>query len=216
MIRVLIADDHPVVRKGLIQILCESADIQVVAEATSAQQVLDRLANASNGGTETSIDVVVMDVGMPGRSGLEVLPDIHRDYPKLPVLILSQYPAEQIAVRAIKTGAAGYLNKEGAPEQLVAAVVSLSQGRRYLTDEVAELLASTIKGGFAAAHEALSNRELDVLRLIASGKTVSEIAESMNLSVKTISTYRTRILQKMSLSTNAALTTYAIRNGIVQ
>lgn len=211
MIRVLVADDHPVVRKGLIQILSDSDNIQVVDEATTSQAVIDRLAQLS----VSPIDVVVMDVGMPGRSGLEVLPDIHRDYPKLPILILSQYPAEQIAVRAIKAGAAGYLNKEGAPEQLVAAVACLSQGRRYITDDVAELLATSVSSGSALPHETLSNRELDVLRMIASGKTVSEIAESLNLSVKTISTYRTRILQKMSLPTNAALTSYAIRHGIV-
>lgn len=211
MIRVLVADDHPVVRKGLIQILNESEDIKVVHEATTSQAILDRLAQSS----AVPIDVVVMDVGMPGRSGLEVLPGIHRDYPKLPILILSQYPAEQIAVRAIKAGAAGYLNKESAPEQLVAAVVSLSQGRRYLTDHVAELLATSVKSGSVLPHETLSNRELDVMRLIASGKTVSEIAEALNLSVKTISTYRTRILQKMSLATNAALTSYAVRHGLV-
>ncbi len=208
MIRTLIADDHPVVRRGLIQILSDASDIQVLAEAGNTQEVIDQL-------NRLSVDVLVMDVGMPGRSGLELLPDVCREYPKLAVLILSQYPAEQIAVRAVRTGAAGYLTKESAPEQLVAAIRALSQGRKYLTDEVAELLASTVRGGPELPHETLSNREFEVLRLIASGKTASEIAELLNVSVKTISTYRARILEKMDFRTNAALTSYAVRHGLV-
>jgi two-component system, NarL family, invasion response regulator UvrY len=141
--------------------------------------------------------------------------ELHRDYPSLPVLILSQYPAEQIAVRAIRSGASGYLNKESAPELLVAAVRRLRQGRRFLTDATADLLAESVESGSGLPHESLSSREFDVLRLIASGKTVSAIAAELHLSVKTISTYRGRILEKMNLKTNAEITYYAIRNGLV-
>jgi two-component system, NarL family, invasion response regulator UvrY len=208
--RVLIADDHPVVRKGLIHILKESGDIEVTAEASDAAGVLRVL------GSGIAVDVVVLDVGMPGRSGLDLLLELKREYPSLPILILSQYPAEQIAVRAIRSGASGYLNKESAPEQLVAAVHRLRQGKRYLTDTTADLLAESVEAGSGLPHETLSAREFDVLRLIASGKTVSLIAAELNLSVKTISTYRARILEKMNLSTNAELTYYGIRNGLVE
>jgi DNA-binding NarL/FixJ family response regulator len=209
MIRVLIADDHPVVRKGLVHILTDEPDIQVTVEASNAQEVLAALAKGA------PVDVVVLDVGMPGRSGIELLPDLRRDYPALPILILSQYPEEQIAVRAIRSGASGYLNKESAPDQLVAAVRKLREGRRYLTDATAELLAETVEGRSALPHESLSGREFDVMRSIASGKTVSAIAAEMNLSVKTVSTYRVRVLEKMGLANNSELTHYAVRNGLV-
>jgi two-component system, NarL family, invasion response regulator UvrY len=208
LIRVLIADDHPVVRKGLSMILSEADGIQVVAEANNAQEVLDTL-------PKLPVDVLVLDIGMPGRSGLEILQELRQHYPKLPVLILSQYPEEQIAVRAIRAGAAGYLNKESAPEQLVDAVRRVFQGRKFLTATLAELLAVTLEGGVGEPHEALSDREYQVLRMIASGKTVSDIAGELNLSVKTVSTYRTRILEKMNLKNNAELTRYAIQNKIV-
>jgi two-component system, NarL family, invasion response regulator UvrY len=209
MIRVLIADDHPVVRKGLVHILTDEADIQVTAEASNAGEVLAALAKG------TPVDVAVLDVGMPGRSGIELLPDLRRDYPSLPILILSQYPEEQIAVRAIRSGASGYLNKESAPDQLVAAVRKLREGRRYLTDATAELLAEMVEGRSAAPHESLSGREFDVFRAIASGKTVSAIAVELNLSVKTVSTYRVRVLEKMGLANNSELTHYAVKNGLV-
>jgi two-component system, NarL family, invasion response regulator UvrY len=210
MIRVLIADDHPVVRKGLVHILNDDPEIKVVAEAGSAAEVLSALSSG------VAVDVAVLDVGMPGRSGIELLPELRRDYPAMPILILSQYPVEQIAVRAIRSGASGYLNKESAPDQLVAAVRRLREGRRYLTDATAELLAESVEGRAGLPHESLSAREFDVLRLIASGKTVSSIATDLALSVKTISTYRTRILEKLQLKTSAELTHYAIRNGLVE
>ncbi len=208
MIRVLIADDHPVVRKGFSMILSAAEGIEVTAEAASAQEVLDRLAH-------TAVDVLVLDIGMPGRSGLELLQDLRLQYAKLPVLILSQYPEEQIAVRAIRAGAAGYLNKESAPDQLVDAVRRVHQGRKFLTANLAELLAITIEGGAGEPHESLSEREYQVLQMIASGKAVSDIAAELHLSVKTVSTYRTRVLEKMNLKNNAELTRYAIQNKLV-
>jgi DNA-binding NarL/FixJ family response regulator len=210
MIRVLIADDHPVVRKGLVHILADEADIEVTAEASNASEVLSALSRG------TAVDVLVLDVGMPGRSGIELVPELRQKYPALPILILSQYPAEQIAVRAIRSGASGYLNKESAPEQLVAAVRRLREGKRYLTETTAELLAETVEGRSLQPHETLSTREFDVFRMIVSGKTVSIIAAELNLSVKTVSTYRVRLLEKMGLSNNAELTHYAARNGLME
>ncbi len=210
MIRVLIADDHPVVRKGLVHILTEESDIQVTAEASNAGEVLAALSSG------VPVDVAVLDVGMPGRSGIDLLPELRRDYPNMPILILSQYPAEQIAVRAIRSGASGYLNKESAPEQLVAAVRRLREGRRYLTEVTAELLAESVEGRSLKPHETLSTREFDVFRRIVSGKTVSLIAAEMNLSVKTVSTYRVRVLEKMGLANNAELTHYAARHSILE
>jgi DNA-binding NarL/FixJ family response regulator len=208
VIRVLIADDHPVVRKGLCLILAEADGIEVAGEASDAPETLGQLAR-------TLVDVLVLDIGMPGRSGLELLQELRQSYPKLPVLILSQYPEEQIAVRAIRAGAAGYLNKESAPEQLVDAVRRVHQGRRFLTDTLAELLAVSVEGGSAEPHQTLSDREYQVFRMIASGKTVSDIAVELSLSVKTVSTYRTRILEKMNLKNNSELTRYAIQNKLV-
>lgn len=208
MTRVLIADDHPVVRKGLCLILSDAEGIEVVGEADNAQQVIEALARQP-------VDVLVLDIGMPGRSGLELLQDLRLSHPALPVLILSQYPEEQIAVRAIRLGAAGYLNKESAPDQLVDAVRRIQQGRKFLTPSLAELLALSIESGGRKPHEALSEREFQVLLMIASGKTVSDIAAELVLSVKTVSTYRARILEKMSLKNNAELTRYAILNGLV-
>ena len=207
MIRVVVADDHPVVRKGLCSILTEGSAIQVTGEANNAQEVLALLGRVP-------ADVLVLDIGMPGRSGLELLQDLKLSHPKLPVLILSQYPEEQIAVRAIRSGASGYLNKESAPDQLVEAVQRIFQGRKFLTPNLAELLAVTVEGGTVEPHQALSDREYQVLLMIASGKTVSDIAEEINLSVKTVSTYRTRILEKMNLKNNAELTRYAIQNQL--
>jgi two-component system, NarL family, invasion response regulator UvrY len=207
MIRVLVADDHPVVRKGLCMILSEAEEIQVTAEASDAREVLDLL-------PRVPVDVLVLDIGMPGRSGLELLQNLRQSHPKLPVLILSQYPEEQIAVRAIRAGAAGYLNKESAPDQLVDALRRVHQGRKFLTPSLAELLAVTIEGGRAEPHQLLSDREYQVLQMIASGKTVSDIAGELCLSVKTVSTYRTRILEKMNLRNNAELTRYALENKL--
>jgi DNA-binding NarL/FixJ family response regulator len=209
MIKVLIADDHPVIRQGLKQILEEQPDMKVTAEARNGQQAIDLAGKAD-------CDVVVLDLDMPGKSGLDVLKVLKESRPKLPVLILSFHPEEQFALRVLKAGASGYLTKESAPETLVKAVRRVSEGKRYITGTLSESLASelSIEHG-ELPHARLSDREFQVVRLIASGKTVSEIAEEMCLSVKTISTYRARIMEKMQMKTNAELMRYAIINKLV-
>lgn len=210
MIRVLVADDHAVVRRGLRQILAETTDILVEGEAPTAPDVL-RLVG------EQRWDVVVLDINMPGGNGIELLADIRRLRPEVPVLILTVYSEEQYAVRAIKAGAAGFLTKESAPDKLIEAVRKLASGGRYVSAELAETLASVLAGEEAGApHDRLSNRELEILRMIASGKTVSQIAECLSLSVKTVSTHRTRLLKKMSMKTNAELMHYAVRAKLVE
>jgi len=209
MIKILVADDHTVVRKGLKQILSETPDIVVADEASNGQEVLDKV-------WENEYDVVLLDIAMPGRSGLEVLEELKRTKPKLPVLILSMYPEEQYAIRVLKTGAAGYLTKESAPKELIEAIYKVSSGRKYVSVSLAEKLAVNLEiESSKKPHETLSNREFQTLCLIASGKTVKEIAEELSLSVKTISTYRERILDKMNMKTNSELTYYAIKNDLV-
>jgi DNA-binding NarL/FixJ family response regulator len=208
MYRVLLVDDHAVVRKGMKAILEDELSAVSVAEAGSGDEALAAL--------ENSFDVVVLDLSMPGRSGIDLLAEIKTRHPKLPVLIVSLHGEEQFAVRALRAGAAGYLTKAAAPEQLVAAVVKVARGGRYVTESLAERLADKVAGGgIGAPHERLSDREFDVLRGIASGSTVSEIAEQMHLSVKTVSTYRGRLLEKMGMTTNAEITRYAIEHGLV-
>ena len=210
MIRVLIADDHAIVRRGVRQILEETSDIEVTGEAASASELWPKV-------REGRCDAVVLDVNLPGRSGLELLGDIKREHPELPVLILTVHSEDQYAVRALKAGASGFLTKESAPEKLVDAVRRIAEGRRFITPEVAEKLASQVaRGEEGPRHETLSDREFQILKMIASGKTVSQIGRELALSVKTISTHRTRILKKMDLKTNSELTHYAIRNGLVE
>jgi len=209
-LRVLIADDHPIVRRGLREILAAETRITEVIEAAHPQQVLD-LARTSG------CDVVVLDLGLPGRGGLEVLKDLRRDHPKLPVLILSMQPEEQYAVRALRAGAAGYLTKDAAPARLIEAIHKVTTGGRYISSAVAEQLAAGLTSDVTKPpQELLSDREYQVLRLIASGKTVGDIAEQLSLSVKTISSYRARILEKMRMSNNAELMLYAIKNKLVE
>ena len=209
MIKVLVADDHAVVRRGLRQILAETPDIHVAGEAVTAADVF-RLVRGERW------DVLVLDINLPGGNGIEVLSEIKKERPQLPVLILTVYSEEQYAVRAIKAGAAGFLTKESAPDRLVDAVHKLASGGRYVTPEVAEALASIVAGeGTGLPHERLSDREFEVLRMLASGKTVSQVAQELSLSVKTVSTHRTRILHKMNMKTNAELTHYALKNQLV-
>lgn len=209
MIKVLVADDHAIVRRGLRQILAETSDIMVAGEASTASEVLELL-----GGERW--DLVVLDINLKGRSGLELIVELKREYPELPVLILTVYSEDQYAVRAVRAGAAGFLTKESAPDKLIEAVRKVASGGRYVSPELAEKLALIVASKHAGApHESLSDREFQVLKLIASGKTVSEIASLLSLSVKTISTHRTRILGKMNMSTNAELTHYAVKNGLV-
>jgi DNA-binding NarL/FixJ family response regulator len=209
LIKILIADDHAIVRKGLKQILSETSDLVVTGEAGNGHEAINKV-------YENDYDVVLLDISMPGRGGLEVLTEIKKKKPDLPVLILSMHHEEQYAVRALRTGAAGYLTKESAPNELIKAIRKISRGGKYITASLAERLASAI--GVNAGkllHEDLSNREYQVLCMIGSGKTVKQISEELSLSVKTISTYRCRILQKMKIKNNAELTHYAIKNNLV-
>jgi two-component system invasion response regulator UvrY len=209
VIKVLVADDHEVVRRGLRQILAETGDILVAGEAASASEVI-RLVS------EQRFDVVVLDISMPGGSGIELIGEIKKLRPDARVLILTVYSEEQYAVRAIKAGAAGFLTKESASDRLIEAVRKIAAGGRYVTAELAETLASLLAGeSVGHPHERLSDREFEILKLLASGKTVSQVAQELCLSVKTVSTHRTRILKKMNMKTNAELTHYAVKSGLV-
>lgn len=209
MTRILIADDHAVVRQGLKQILANALNSVLLGEAASVTEMFALL-------KQGEWDAVIMDLSMPGGSGLEALKQIKHDY-EIPVLVLSVSPEDQYAVRTLRAGAAGYLTKETAPEELVQAVERILRGGKYVSTALAETLAGQIGKEYEGAlHESLSDRELEVLCLIASGKAVGQIAEELKLSVKTVSTYRARVLQKMKLKTNAELTHYAIQNGLVK
>ena len=209
MIKILIADDHAIVREGLKQILSESLDLVVVAEASSGQEVLEKI-------SKNDLDLVVLDIAMPGRGGLDILKEIKTQKPRLPVLMLSMYPEEQYAIRVLKSGASGYLTKESAPSELVMAIRQISQGKKYISPSLAEKLAIDLElSPDKLPHEILSDREYQVMCMIASGKTLKEIADGLSLSIKTISTYRSRILEKMNMKTNAELTHYAIKSNLV-
>jgi two-component system, NarL family, invasion response regulator UvrY len=205
--RVLLVDDHAVVRSGMRAILEDHVPGVAVEEAANGDSALEALA--------APFDVVVLDLSMPGRSGIDLLAEIKHRHAKLPVLIMSFHAEELFAVRALRAGAAGYLMKSAAPEELAAAVNKVVRGGKYVTESVAERLAGDIDKSHGAPHERLSDREFDVMRGIASGSSVSEIAATMHLSVKTVSTYRTRLLEKMGMSSNAELTRYAINNNLV-
>jgi two-component system invasion response regulator UvrY len=209
MIRIIIADDHTVVRRGLKQILLEGFPDAFVEEVSDASSLLQKIITGE-------WDIVISDLSMPGRSGLEALQEIKQNYPKLPVLILSVYSEDQYALRVLKAGAAGYLTKDSAPEELITAVQRVLMGKKYITPYVAEKLATTLGSDpDKLAHEHLSNREFDILKLIATGKSTSEIAEMLSLGITTVSTYRARILAKMGMKTNADLTLYAIENKLI-
>ncbi|MBI3876201.1 MAG: response regulator transcription factor [Verrucomicrobia bacterium] len=208
--KILIADDHAVVRQGLKQILADDFKRATFGEAKNANEAISRV-------WKDKWDIVILDITMPGRSGFEVLREIKRSHRNLPVLVLSMHPEDQFAVRVLKSGAAGYMTKESAPEALVGAVKKVLAGGRYVSPSLAERMASYLDIDVQKPpHERLSDREFQVLRMIASGKTVTEIAHEHSLSVKTISTYRTRILDKMAMKTNAELTHYAIQNQLVE
>jgi two-component system, NarL family, invasion response regulator UvrY len=207
MIKVLIADDHAIVRQGLKQILAEALEIQVAGEAANGVDAV-RLARTGD------YDVVVLDVSMPDKNGLDVLKQIKKDDPKLPVLMLSMHPEDQLGVRAIKEGAAGYLSKQSAPEQLISAIQQVAAGRKYISPALAEHLANAI-GGEAVLHDSLSTREYQTLCLIASGKTLTAVGEELKISVKTVSVYRARLLEKMHMKNNAELTHYAIKHNLI-
>ncbi|HEY0989297.1 MAG TPA: response regulator transcription factor [Kofleriaceae bacterium] len=207
MYRVLLVDDHDVVRKGIRAILEDRFSAIAISEASSGDDALAALS--------APFDAVILDLSMPGRSGIDLLTEIKHRYPKLPVLIMSLHGEEQFAVRALRAGASGYLTKSAASEQLIAAFERIVRGGRYISEALAERLAVSAGGGADAPHDRLSDREFEVMRGIASGESVSEIADRIHLSVKTVSTYRARLLEKMGMTTNAELTRYAIQNGLV-
>lgn len=210
VVRILIADDHPIVRTGLKQILAEDPDIRLVGEASNSGEVIDFL-------WKHECDFVLLDIGMPGRSGLEVISEIKQIKPNICVLILSIYPEEQYAVRALRAGASGYLTKASAPIELIRAIHKVSRGGKYISQNLAEILASEIdKHSTKQLHEKLSDREYEVMLMLASGKTVTEVAGNLCLSVKTISTYRANILEKMSMRNNAQLTFYAVEKNLIK
>jgi len=210
MIRIGIVDDHTIVRSGLRQFLAEEVDFRVTAEAANGREALD-IVRAGE------VDVLVMDLSMPEQGGVDALAAIKARQPDLPVLILSGFPEAHYATTLLRQGAAGYLNKECDPEEIATAIRTIARGRRYITPAVAELLAEGVSGvAERPAHEALSDRELQVFLRLARGETVGHIAEQMFLSVKTVSTYRSRILQKMKLQSNSDITYYALKNGLIQ
>jgi DNA-binding NarL/FixJ family response regulator len=209
MIRVILCDDHAVVRRGIREMLSEAVDIQVVAEAGSYAEVREALRSHP-------CDVLVLDLNLPGRGGLEVLATLRESESSVKVLIVSMFPEDQYAIRCLRAGAQGYLNKAGEPGELVTAVRTVAQGRKYVTPDVAQMLVENLSAPTdEALHAALSERELQTLLKIASGKRLSDIAEELMLSPKTVSVYRARVLEKLKLANNAELTVYAIRNGLV-
>lgn len=209
MIKILIADDHAIIREGLKQILAETSDMVVAGEAADGREVLDQV-------RKDDFDLVLLDIAMPGRGGLDTLGQLKSEKSELPVLVLSMYPEEQYAIRAFKAGASGYLTKESAPEELISAIRKVTQGGKYVSSSLAEKLAFNLETDTEKPlHEMLSDREYEVIIMIASGKTVKEIADKLSLSVKTISTNRVRALKKMGMKNNSEITYYAIKLGLV-
>jgi two-component system, NarL family, invasion response regulator UvrY len=210
MIKILIVDDHAIVRKGLMQIIAETEDIDVAGEAETGMEALKMV-------RESEWDIVLLDLSLPDKHGVDILKQIKSEYPKLPILVLSSYPEDQYALRTIKAGASGYLSKQSAPAQLVTAIRQVAGGRKYVSPILAEQLADALAGDVEQnPHQTLSDREYQTLCMIASGKTISAIAEDLCLSIKTISVYRSRLLEKMRLKNNAELTHYAIKNRLVE
>ena len=220
MIHVLICDDHQIVRQGIKQMLCDASDIALAGEADCGPEALRQVRAArAPGSAQPAVDVVLMDIAMPQRDGLDVLRQLKSEYPRLPVLMLSTYPDKQYAVRSLKLGAAGYLNKSADSEQMIAAIRQVAAGRLFITPAVAEQLATTIAPGRTAPdaplHERLSHREYQVFRRLALGASVGEIAEALALSSNTVSTYRARILEKTGARNDVELALYAVRHELV-
>ena len=210
MIRILVADDHTVVRQGVKQIVSLAPDMRVTGEAVSGQEVLAKV-------LKDDYDIVLLDISMPGGSGLDTLANIKARRPELPVLILTMHPEEQYAVRVLRLGASGYLTKEGASDELLTAIRKVAKGGKYISQTLAEELASQIQNGVTEKpHQKLSDREYQILCLVASGKKLNQIAEELSLGKKTVSTYRWRLMKKMGMKNNAELTRYAVHNQLVQ
>ena len=210
MLNVIIADDHAILREGLRGILAATDDLKVIGEAGNHAEIMKLLRSQR-------CDILLLDIAMPGKNGIDTLKQVKSEWPALPVLMLSMYPEDQYAVRALKAGASGYLTKASAPDQLVEAIRQVTRGRKYITPELAQSLAESVNAPSAAEpHEELSDREFQTLRLIASGKTLSQIAEVLSISPKTVSVYRARLLAKLRLVNNAELTRYALEHGLVE
>lgn len=212
MINIIITDDHAVVRKGLKQIIEETPGFVVAGEASSGNELLEKV-------REHRYDVVLLDISMPGKDGLDTLKELKQIAPELPVLVFTIYPEEQYAVRLLKAGASGYLNKESRPEELINAIERVTRGMKYVSPLLGEVLANNLYNtsqGEVPLHENLSDREFQVMCMIASGKTPTQIASDLSLSINTISTYRIRILEKMKMKSNAEITHYAIKNRLVE
>ncbi|MCV2357654.1 MULTISPECIES: response regulator [Roseateles] len=213
MIKVILCDDHALIRRGIRDTLSDVADIEVIGEASDYGELRSLLRDL---GPNSAIDVLVLDINMPGRSGLDVLHVMKDEGTSIRTLIVSMYPEDQYAIRALRAGAYGYVNKGGDPQVLVQAVRTVAQGRKYVTPEIAQMLVESLTAPVnEQAHQKLSDRELQTLVMIASGKRLSDIAEELTLSPKTVSVYRARVLEKLGLANNSELTVYAIRNGLV-
>ncbi len=209
MIKIIIADDHEIVRAGLRQIISEDRELTVAGEAVDGQSLLEKV-------RKDDFDVILLDIKMPGRSGLEILKQLKIEKPNIPVIVLSMHPEDQYALRALKAGASGYLTKETASDQLIDSIKKVHGGGKYISETLAERLADSIASGREAPpHTYLTDREYQVASMIASGKTITDIAKELFLSVKTISTYRQRILEKMNMKNNAELTHYMIKNNLL-
>lgn len=209
MIKIIIVEDHPLFREGIRKIINDQIDLKVVAETESPQEVLELI-------KKHNPDIIMLDITLPGRSGIDLTKDVRTFYPKLPIIIISMHPEERFAVRAIKAGASSYLSKESDPKIVLDAIRALASGKKYITPKVAEYLAHDIDSSSTKSnHELLSDREFEVMQLIASGKTVKEIAEQLSLSVNTINTYRMRVLEKMNLKSNIDLVHYCIQNSLI-
>jgi DNA-binding NarL/FixJ family response regulator len=207
--RILIADDHPIFRAGVKEILLKEKDVESIGEADTGHKVLE-LARKQRW------DVVLLDLTMPGKDGLEALQELRRERPALPILVLSAHPEDQLALRLLRSGAAGYLTKDKAPEVLLAAIRKVLRGEKYISESLAEKIAlDTVSGATESLHETLSQREYQVMIMLAAGKTAKEIAKQLFLSIRTVSTYRARVLEKMKMKTNAELIRYALQNKIV-
>ena len=210
MIRILIADDHAVVRQGLKQIIADEADMQIVGEAEKASEVLNFV-------RQEDLNVIILDITMPGKSGLDLLPEIRNLRPMIKILILSMHAEEQFAIRALKSGASGYITKQSAPTELVKAIRKVNSGGKYISQSIAEQLAFFVSDDTnKPLHQRLPDREFQVMRMIAEGKTLREIADELFISDKTVGTYRTRIMEKMNMSRNAELIRYAVQNKIIE
>ena len=220
MIDVILCDDHALIRRGIRDTLCDASDIRVVGEASDYGELRSLMRTLqperSAVGRQGPADVLVLDINLPGRSGLDALHALKDEGPGMRVLVVSMYPEDQYALRALRAGAYGYVNKAGDPQTIVQAVRTVAQGRKYVTPEIAQMLVESLNAPAAEnLHQILSDRELQTLVMIASGKRLADIAEQLALSPKTVSVYRARVLEKLQLANNSELTVYAIRNGLV-